>query len=240
MQQTPGTTMPEEKSPLSEYRLDNVDCSICGNTGTVTRIDENGFLWSRDCVCMKRRRSLRNIEDSGLRDLVRRYSFENYKTPTPKHDAIKKKAMSFCANDAECFIIMGKSGAGKTHICTAICKTLIENNWQCRYLIWRTDAARLKSIVNDGEEYEREINKLKNSAVLYIDDFFKGTITDADKNLAFTLLNDRYNGRGKKTIISTELTIPELLEADEATAGRIIERARGYTIQAPSENWRLK
>lgn len=228
------------KSPLEECNLDNVDCPICGNTGYLLRTDENGIMWSKPCECMKKRVSIRRLASSGLQDLVKRYSFDNYQTPTPKHATIKAKAIEFVNTDAECFIIAGRSGSGKTHICTAICSWLIENNWKVRYMMWRTEAAEFKSMVMEREEYKRAINRLRNTPVLYIDDFFKGTVTDGDINLAFTILNDRYNSKSKKTIISTERSMDELINIDEAIGGRIAERARGFIIQAPAENWRLK
>ena len=226
-------------NPMAECDLDNFDCPVCGNKGYIVRTDEDGILWSRDCECMKKRISLRRLADSGLQEMVKRYRFDNYQTPDAKLRMIRDRALEFAISSGECFIISGQSGSGKTHICTAICNELIERNWKVRYMIWRTDAAKLKSIVNNPEEYEREINRLRNTPVLYIDDFFKGTVSSADVNLAFTILNDRYNSRGKKTIISTERSMEELLEIDEAIGGRIAERAKGYIIQAPKRNWRL-
>lgn len=227
-------------SPLKEANLDNYDCTICGNTGYVLRTDENGYQWSRECECMKKRRSIRRLADSGLRDMVKRYTFEAYTTPTDKYRRIKEKALQFCITDAECFVIAGRTGSGKTHICTAICRWLAEHDWELRYFLWRTEATEIKTMITERTEYKKTINTLRNVPVLYIDDFFKGSVTQADVDLAFSILNDRYNGRGKKTIISTERTIEELIAIDEAVGGRIAERARGYAIKAPEENWRLK
>ena len=81
---------------------------------------------------------------------------------------------------------------------------------------------------------------LKNVPVLYIDDFLKGEYTPADVKQAFMILNDRYNSRGKKTIISTERNMTDLINFDEAVGSRLAERAKGYTILAPNENWRIK
>lgn len=229
------------RTPLQECNLDNVDCPKCGNTGYLLRTDENGIIWSRECECMKKRVSIRRLSDSGLQDMVRRYSLESYETPTKKHEMIKRKALEFIQTDAPCFMIAGRSGAGKTHICTAICSELIKKNWQTKYMIWRTEAAALKAMVgHDKDEYQKQINRLRNVPALYIDDFFKGSVSEADVNLAFTILNDRYNGSGKKTIISTERSMDELIEIDEAVAGRIAERAKGFVIEAPDENWRLE
>lgn len=226
--------------PLAQTGLNNVDCPICNNKGYILRTDEDGITWARDCTCMKKRISIRRIDDAGLRDLVQKYTFNNYNADDPVTAKIKKKAWEFTLTDAPCFIIMGKSGSGKTHICTAICSQLIEDGWKTKYFLWRTDAAILKSMVNEGERYQQEINKLRNVPVLYIDDLFKGSVSEADVNLAFTILNERYNSSNKKTIISTERTVNELVKIDEAIAGRIVEMARGYVAQAPKKNWRME
>lgn len=69
---------------------------------------------------------------------------------------------------------------------------------------------------------------LKKVKVLYIDDFFKGSVTSGDINLAFELLNSRYISPDKITIISSELTIEQILKYDAAIGGRIAERAGEY------------
>lgn len=190
---------------------------------------------------MKRRRSIRRLENSGLKDLVQKYSFDNYQTPTEQHRKIKAKALEYVKSPgAEWFFICGKPGSGKTHICTAICSAFLDMNWELRYMLWRNEAAELKALINDAAEYKKAINRLRNAPVLYIDDLFKGTITAGDDNLAFTILNDRYNTKGKKTIISSERTIAKIAEIDDAVAGRIAERAKGFRLTAPEENWRTK
>ena len=189
---------------------------------------------------MKKRIFLRNIEDSGLKDLVQRYTFDNYNTDAFENKIILNKAKMFAKDNYPFFVIMGKSGSGKTHICTAITYRLVEKGFRAKYFLWRTDAAILKSMVNDGDRYQEELRKLRDVDVLYIDDLFKGNVSDADINLAFTIINDRYNSDKKKTIISTELSINDLIGIDEAIAGRIVEKSRDYVVKAPNKNWRMK
>ena len=81
------------------------------------------------------------------------------------------------------------------------------------------------------------MDELKNADVLYIDDFLKGKVRDADFNLAFELLNYRYTQPSKRTIISTELDLPALRKIDEALARRIIERSEGYRRRSPDRNY---
>lgn len=233
---TGACTTTSEPSELAKHGLDNVDCPICQNRGYIW-YRKDGIDYSRECECMKRRVALRNLSESGLNDMLKRFTFDTYTTPTEEYAKLKKRAMAFTKTDAKGFMIFGRSGGGKTHICTAICGALMMDGWKTKYMLWRTEAARLKGMVNEPE-YEREIIRLRNVPVLYIDDFFKGSITDGDKNLAFTLINERYNSTGKKTIISTELNMNQLFSLDEAMGGRIYEMSRGYVIPCPDRNWR--
>ena len=43
---------------------------------------------------MKRRRAIRRLESSGLKDMIQKYSFDNYETPTMEHKKIKAKAFA--------------------------------------------------------------------------------------------------------------------------------------------------
>ena len=107
-------------------------------------------------------------------------------------------------------------------------------------MLWRDDIVKLKACVTDSEEYSRQIKPFKSVQVLYIDDFLKGKVTEADINIAFEILNYRYHNQSMRTIISSERSIEEVLDIDEAVGSRIYERSRGYYITAPAENWRLR
>ena len=71
---------------------------------------------------------------------------------------------------------------------------------------------------------------------------FLQDVSNADVKLAFELLDYRCRNR-MLTILSTEWTTAQLIEVDEALAGRIIRMARGYTIcvkKDRNKNYRLK
>ena len=235
-----GATCIPEKTPLQECGLDNVDCPVCHNTGCIVTKAPDGTLKASECACMAKRVSIRRLERSGLKDAVNRYTFKNYVADTMESKKVLCAAEDFCRNDKGWFFISGKSGSGKTHICTAICSRLMEQNKNVRYMLWRDETVLLKALTTDGEEYKRQIRPFKSVPVLYIDDFLKGGHTDADIRLAFEILNSRYNDSQLRTIISSELTLFEILGIDEAVGGRIYERAKGYVLEAPRENWRLK
>ena len=228
------------KTPLQECGLDNVDCPICHNTGCVIKKQDDGTLWASECACMARRVSIRRINQSGLRDSLLRYTMANYVADTPERKKVLRAAEDFCKADSGWFFISGKSGSGKTHICTAICGRLMDMNKNVRYMLWRDETVLLKALTTDGEEYQKQIRPFKSVPVLYIDDFLKGGHTEADLRLAFEILNSRYNDSSLRTIISSELSLFDILGIDEATGGRIYERAKGFVLDAPHENWRLK
>jgi DNA replication protein DnaC len=189
---------------------------------------------------MAKRVSIRNLERSGLKDQISRYTMQNYVADTIERKKVRNAAEDFCRNDKGWFFISGKSGSGKTHICTAICSRLMDAGKAVRYMRWRDDSIMLKALTTEGEEYQRLIQPFKSVPVLYIDDFMKGGHTEADIRLAFEILNSRYNDSALRTVISSELSLFEILGLDEATGGRIYERAKGYVIESPRENWRLK
>lgn len=194
-----------------------------------------------ECECAVKRRNALRIKRSGLADVMNRYTFEAYKTPDKQTAAIKAAALRYVAESrGEWFVIVGRPGSGKTHICTAIVGKLIEGGKNCKYMLWRDEVRELKALVNDNPAYRERMNLLKNVDVLYIDDFFKGrAVSDGDLNVAFELLNARYNAR-KRTIISGERTIGAIMDIDEAIGSRIYERSKnGYCFETSPENWRL-
>ena len=224
---------------------DGIDCPICNNKGVVYRVDEAGCLFSRECECMAKRKSLRLLRRSGLEDLVRDSTFKAYETPDEFTRRAKETALDYVQHgEDKWFYISGHPGCGKTHLCTAIRRRLLGQNIPVRYFLWREDGPKLKTMVNnDADGYDRLMKEFVDVPVLYIDDFFKGKVTDADMNLAFALINARYNRRRKtRTIFSSERSIAEIRKLDEAFGGRIAERADGYILIAPQNaiNWRDK
>lgn len=224
----------ERQGDLGEF-----DCPICRNKGYVAFVSDD-VVKTRECECAAKRRSLKRIRQSGLKDLLATYTFDSFETPKAWMKTAKRTAMDYLTKDDGWFVITGTPGTGKTHLCTAICGELINAGKEVRYMLWREEAPRLKAMVNDREEYEHRMNGYKKVDVLYIDDFLKGNVTEADINLAFELLNSRYNTKRLQTVISSEKTIEQMLDIDEAIGSRIYERSKGSAIKTPAENWRLR
>ncbi len=228
------------------HKVDGYNCEKCKNKGFIARLGENGEEIHSECSCKKIRSTLRRARKSGLGDIITQYTFKSYKDTQEWQKTIKSKAEAFCADDtAKWFFIGGQVGCGKTHICTAIAAHYIKAGLEVKYMLWSEEAKKLKAFVNDVN-YQDMISLYKNIDVLYIDDFLKvknGEVpTAADINLAFEIINHRLLDKSKITIISSEKTLEDILDYDEATMSRIYQQAGIYKISVAkdrSKNYRL-
>lgn len=233
---------------------DGYECRICKNKGFIAKLVENADgTYSHcfaDCKCVETRKSIMRMKRSGLKDIIKDYTFDKFEASEPWQKAIKAAAMEYAENPEGWFMLCGQSGAGKTHLCTAICREFLLSGRRVRYMLWRDDIVKIKGAVTDSEEYSKLIEEFKRVDVLYIDDLFKtgkapdGTslkVTGADINVAFEIINFRYNNPGLLTIISSELSEDELIDIDEAIGGRIYERAKAFTIgKNRDRNYRIR
>ena len=236
-----------------DQNTDGYDCKICKNKEVVffVKEDANGISYSsHTCKCVEIRRSIRRMQKSGLKNIIKDYTFAKYEAVEPWQKSIKDAAVKYAQDQSGWFFIGGQSGAGKTHICTAICREFLLAGNAVAYMLWRDDAAKLKGLVTDYELQEPLMKRFKETKVLYVDDLFKTgkgadgkkqLPTPADIGIAFEILNYRYNNPDLQTIISSELTADELLEIDEAVGGRIFEKSVVLNLAPdPNRNYRLR
>lgn len=238
----------------TRHEEDGYHCDLCRNKGYIIKVaeyaDGSFHQVSTDCKCVEVRNSIMRMKRSGLKDIIKDYTFDKFIDSEPWQKSIKAAAMEYAENPEGWFFLGGQSGAGKTHLCTAICREFLLAGKRVRYMLWRDDIVKIKGAVTDSEEYSNMIDKFKTVDVLYIDDLFKtGKAADnsvqkptaADINVAFEIINYRYNNPSLLTIISSELSEDELLDIDEAIGGRIYERAKSITIGKDRDrNYRIK
>ena len=215
-------------------KVDGFNCKACKNRGGFMRLTENGNPVFRKCTCANTREMIKNLKDSGLADYIEKYTFDKYKATKLWQKEIKKSATDF-VKDAEnkWFFIGGQSGAGKTHICTAITAEFLKLGKKAHYMLWRDEITELKTSITDVVFYKKTMHKLKTVEVLYIDDFLKngkekdGSLqkpSPAEINIIFEILNSRYNSLNLFTIISSERLLSEIKNIDWAVGRRIEER----------------
>lgn len=237
------------------HEQDEIYCEDCNNRGGFIEIQMVDLGDKKvpyevyvNCKCQLSRENLRGSEklttESGLKDLLTK-NFDNYHANTEEQKRIKSSAFEN-VDQENWFFIGGQSGAGKSHICGAIAKSLLNQRKEVKYSIWINDFKELNFLQGERKEFNYKIGRLKDVDILLIDDFFKTKkgedITNADVQIAYEVINYRYN-ENKKTIISSELTINEIMKHDEALAGRIVEMAKPYIINIAKDinkNYRLK
>ena len=230
-------------------------CSKCKNRGDIAVLEErNGAFYEAhtQCECMKIRRSIWRIMESGLAKSMKEQTFKTFTVKAQWQQTMIDTAKAYVAEGVSAgawFYAGGQIGAGKTHICTGIARELLYGGKELRYVIWEEMSKKLKALMTEPE-YADEMKKIQTVEVLYIDDLFKPTTDEsgaqrppsgADIKLAFELLNYRYVNR-LPTILSSERYQNELLELDEAVGSRIYERSKGYCLNIgrdTSKNHRL-
>ena len=231
---------------------DNINCSRCENRGgyieiRMIDIDEElqPYEFFVECECMANRNIAVKAEESGLKELLK-HSFDNFVAKTAIQKEMKKSAKKNAGDRKKWFYIGGMTGSGKSHICSAICKEMLNKRRQVNYAIWTEDFKELNFLQNDRKEFNWKMQNLKNVEILYIDDLFKvkkgEQVTNTDVQIAFSVINHRYNN-DMKTIISSELTLEELVSIDEAVAGRIAEKAGEFVLNVdknPDANYRFR
>lgn len=219
-----------------EGKLTGYECTKCKNKGYIYRVEERTDSYGKTyyseiackCECMRVREELRRIHNSGLSKLLKRYTFKAYEATEDWQQYALKEACAFAKEPEGWFYYGGQPGCGKTHICTAIVGYLLKQGRAAKYMLWQDDITKIKQVINDGEVYEALINSYKTAEILYIDDFFKTRrgdyVSTADVNATFKIINYRYNEE-LPTIISSELSITDIAEIDEALGSRIAEMA---------------
>lgn len=210
----------QKKGDLTGY-----DCALCQNRGHFLRLIDGREVYE-ECRCMEIRKSLKQIERSGLKRAIKVKVFDSFAVEEEWQKKSKERAMQYAENPSGWFLACGQSGSGKTHLCTAIAGELLNKGIAVRYMLWREESVRLKALAHNEEEYHRRLQPLKAAQFLYIDDLFKGGASIPDLKLAFELIDYRYRN-SLPMIISTESNLNELIELDEAIGSRIKEMSEG-------------
>ena len=200
------------------------------------------------CKCRELRLSENILKNSGINEEFSKKTFDNFDySISLQLTQAYSKAKDYYSNfknikdtRRNSIILMGQVGSGKTHLCTAIANNLMKESVGVVYMPYRDTITRIKQSVMDEENYNKELTRYKEAKVLLIDDLFKGSITKSDINIIFELINYRYL-TNKPIIVSTEKTLDDLIEIDEAIGSRIIEMSKEYLVEIKGKklNYRI-
>lgn len=233
----------------TEGNLKYFDCPKCKNKGYIQKVKFNEFYNDYievmvECECMSKRRLMIKAQKSGLGDYLNK-RFNDYIADSEWQTHIKTKAIEYCKNDNNYwFVTLGQSGSGKTLISSIIANyLLLKKSKTVLYITWTDFISKLKRDImgDNSSEVSDYLDEIKNVEVLYIDELLK-KYNETDLKYIIEIINYRYTSN-LQTIISSERTIDELLEIDEATFGRVIEKADSFIINIPKDkkkNYRLR
>ncbi len=194
------------------------DCKECGNNQYIFYPKKVDGIYKEivvPCKCQSIRKTLKRLAKSGLKNIIQKYTFENYIISKKWQTDIKNKAVDFTNQQKKWFYIGGQSGCGKTHLCTSICGKFLSDGKSVVYMLWLNDVKELKSTVNDYSAHKKLIEKYKETEVLYIDDFFKtgkekdGVVslpTSADIQIAYDIAKGYSNFCFTKILVQKDIS----------------------------------
>ncbi len=215
----------------SETKL-QVHCRTCRDTG---------FIDGQPCHCYLREMIRLFYQNAGLRALDQAASFScfdlNYydTAGTAAGEASPRELAAIALQTATRFVeqfpagenlfLYGKPGLGKTFLSHCIANALIAKGVPVLYL----SSANLIHLI-EADTFDRHthpmIEYLQKVSVLIIDDLGTEVINSFVVSALFELLNARL-GKGLSTIISTNLSLGEVLQA---YSERILSRIAGHYL----------
>lgn len=137
------------------------------------------------------------------------------------HNELQRRALQRCVDYAESFpdvprglLLLGPCGVGKTHLCVAILKTLIQEKMVTGKFVDEAELLRRLqySYGPDSPETEREVlSPLLKVELLVWDDLGTGRSTEWVGETIRTVINHRYT-YNKQTILSTNWPLKRVAE----------------------------
>ena len=191
------------------------------------------------------------LERSGIADSLETMRFATFNATEDWQKKMLEKCRQFLAQDEHKWLyISGQPGCGKTHLGTAVCGELLSRGRPTRYMTHRELINTLIASQND-EDYYDVVREYGTVDVLYLDDFFKPVKNDkgeiirptaAEIKHTFEVLNMRLV-RNAITIITSERSLMEVCDIDEALGSRIKQKCGRFALdiaRKPGRNYRMR
>lgn len=214
-----------------DYCKPQYECDQC---------NDSGYVGIKMCVCMRRRLVEAGMESSGLGGLMKKQSFDNFSLDYYKNNRqdyarmeqnfrkVKSYAEAFELteqNHPKSLLFLGGTGLGKTHLSTAVAKTVIERGYDVFYnsavgMISDFECRRFgnTAAMGDADNTERYVS----CDLLILDDLGTEMVNQFTQSTLYYILNTRLN-MNRPTVISTNLKADELLKTyNERITSRLI------------------
>ncbi len=198
-----------------DYSDPRYECEVCHDTGYV-----DGEI----CECMKLKLRMAGYESSGIARLMGEQTFESFKLDYYKGNArcyenmtyvlktIREYAADFDPKKAQSLLLLGGTGLGKTHLSTALAKTLIDNGHDVVYtgaIGMIADFEKNRFGNSAGGESGNSLDRYYDCDLLIIDDLGSEVSNQFTVSTIYNVLNSRIS-LGLPTVISTNLNQNEL------------------------------
>lgn len=194
-----------------DYTSVKYECAVCRDTGVVDH---------RMCRCLKEKLILAGLESSGMGDLIKSQTFENFDLSYYSAEArvrmeailgiVKKYAENFDPEKSGSVIMMGNTGLGKTHISSAMGGVIINNGYDVYY---STAVDMMSDFENERFSNVKSENlmteKYFTCELLIIDDLGTELINQFTTSCLYNVINSRLIKK-KPTVISTNFSRDEL------------------------------
>ena len=205
----------------ANYLDDSPQCPKCGDTG---------MDGTEICTCLmelyreEQRRELSEMLDIGS-DSFDTFNLELYDDqPDPKSGVSPRENMDViyetCVRYADRFkttrtnlLLSGGTGLGKTFLSTCIAKAVSERGFSVVYdtavgIFSKMEERKFSNRENEPEK-EKAVQRLYQCDLLIIDDLGTEMMTSFTVSALYDLINSRLIS-GKRTVINTNLTLPEI------------------------------
>lgn len=190
------------------------ECEKCGDTG---------YADGKMCQCLRTALVIAGYESSGIANLLRSQTFDSfsldyYKNSPSVYDnmcrvfeSVKKYALDFDGKNSGHLAFFGGTGLGKTHLSSAIARTVIEHGYDVMYV---TAIGMMSDF-----EYQRfgsaaspdisPVSRYFDCDLLIIDDLGTEISNQFSVTTLYNVMDTRLK-TGKSIIISTNLSQSEL------------------------------
>ncbi|MBR4033165.1 MAG: ATP-binding protein [Clostridia bacterium] len=185
---------------------------------------DSGYVDGEICECMKLRLRLAGYESSGIAKLMDEQTFETfrldyYKTNQRSYEnmsyvlrTMREYAENFNPDRSGNLLLLGGTGLGKTHLSTALAKTLIDNGYDVVYsgaIGMIADFEQHRFGNSAGGESGNDLDRYYACDLLIIDDLGAEVSNQFTVSTIYNVLNNRIS-LGLPTVISTNLNQNEL------------------------------
>lgn len=198
----------------ADYTSPHYECDKCSDTG---------YVGIKMCDCMKRALRFASYESSGIAKLMKKQTFEtfslNYYRSNPEQyetmkqifENLRNYANSFSPSTSDSIMLIGNTGLGKTHLSSAIAKTVIDKGFDVLYVTavdMISDFERERFGNGYSETEIKDVGRYFGCELLIIDDVGTEVSNQFTVSTLYNVINSRLI-KELPTIISTNLGVDD-------------------------------